>query len=67
MTGNAAICKEIVLTYMYKMAKKPNEEANSQLSQLDEKELQKLGVMVEIMPGVAPWPAMIAFLMMVFH
>ena len=41
MTGNAAICKEIVLPY--KMAEKPNGEANSQSSQLDEEELQKLG------------------------
>ena len=35
-----AICKKIVLSY--KMAEKRNEEANSQSSQLDEEDLQKL-------------------------
>ena len=39
------------------MAEKPNEEANSQSSQLArEEDLQKLVAMVEIMPVVAPWP-----------
>ena len=34
LTGSAAICKEIVLSY--KIDGKPNEEANSQSSELDE-------------------------------
>ena len=41
LTGSAAICKKIVLSY--KMAEKPNEGANSQSSQLvREEDLQKL-------------------------
>ena len=42
------------------MAEKPNEEANSQSSQLAEEEdrtYRNSWVMVEILPVVAPWPA----------
>ena len=48
------------IVFSYKMAEKPNKEANSQSSQLArEKDLQKLvgDAMLEIMPVVAPWPA----------
>ena len=43
-----------------KMAEKPNEEANSQSSQLAKEEdrtYRNSWVMVEILPVVAPWPA----------
>ena len=40
MTGSSAICKEIVLGY--RMAERPNEEANSQSPQLDEEDLHKV-------------------------
>ena len=36
LTGSTAICKEIVLSY--KIDGKPNEEANSQSSELDEED-----------------------------
>ena len=39
------------------MAEKPNEEANSQSSQIDKRTYRNSWAMVEIMPVVAPWPA----------
>ena len=56
LTGSAAVCTKIVLSC--KLAEKPNEEANSQSSQLArEEDLQNSWAMVEIMPVIAPWPA----------